>query len=129
MASGDTLSPRERADIERAVRVAEQLSGLSFSVYVGPAEVPVREYAENLHAELAAPEHSVLVMVDPGQRQLEIVTGTEARRFLRDTDCQLVVLGMRSAFADGDLVGGLVSGVQQLGDHARHPRTVHTDEP
>ncbi|MFD2081518.1 protein of unknown function [Actinopolymorpha cephalotaxi] len=129
MASGDTLSARERADIERAVRIAEQLSGLSFSVYVGPAEAPARAYAEGLHAELVAPARSVLVMVDPGQRQLEIVTGTEARRFLHDTDCQLVVLAMRSAFADGDLVGGLVSGVQQLGDHARHPRTVHTDEP
>ncbi|MGW5365505.1 DUF5130 family protein [Actinopolymorpha pittospori] len=128
MAVGDTFGPRERSEIERAVRVAEQISGLPFSAYVGPSEGDARLFAERLHAGLPNAPHSVLVLVDPVHHLVEVVTGTESRRVLGDTDCELVVLAMRSAFADGDLVGGLVAGLQQLGDHARQPRTVHTDE-
>ncbi|WP_020577295.1 DUF5130 family protein [Actinopolymorpha alba] len=129
MASGDTFSPRERDELDRAVRVAGEFSGLSFSAYVGEPDGDFRSYAEHLHAALPNAARSVLVAVDPRGRQLEIVTGKEARRVLSDADCQLVILGMQSAFAGGDLVGGLVTGIQQLGEHARQPPTVHTDEP
>jgi Domain of unknown function (DUF5130) len=126
---GDTFSPRGRAEVERAARVAGELSGLTFSTYVGAAEGDPRAFAEALHAELPDALKSVLVLVDPSGRSLEIVTGREARRVLPDADCRLVVLSMQSSFADGDLVGGLVTGLQQLGEHARRPRTVHADEP
>jgi hypothetical protein len=29
----------------------------------------------------------------------------------------------------GDIVGGLAAGIQQLGEAARHPRTLHTTRP
>ena len=38
-------------------------------------------------------------------------------------------LAMTSAFSQGDLVGGLVRGIQLLGSHGRHDRVLHTDEP
>jgi hypothetical protein len=34
---------------------------------------------------------------------------------------------MQTAFAAGDLAGGIVRGVNQLGDHARQPDTLHTE--
>lgn len=129
MAGGESFTPRERAEVERAVRVAESLSGLTFSTYVGASDGEPRRFAEQLHAGVPDPAYAVLVFVDPAGRQLEIVTGSEARRVLPDADCRLVVLAMQSAFADADLVGGLVTGLQQLGEHARRPRTVHIDEP
>ena len=35
------------------------------------------------------------------------------------------MLQMRSAFAEGDLVGGLTRGIAQLAEHARQPQTRH----
>ena len=80
---------------------------------------------ELLHAALTAPERSVLVLVDPGAKLLEIVTGTEARRALDDAEVKLAALTMQTAFAAGDLVGGITRGVQQLAEHARRPQLRH----
>jgi uncharacterized membrane protein YgcG len=124
--AGEGLSPSERQRIERAVAVAERLSGLTFSVYLGPSEEDARAYAERLHGALTSPESSVLVFCDPGFRVLEIVTGAGARRVLDDFDCRLAAASMQTSFQAGDIIGGLVNGVQQLGQSARHPRTLHT---
>ncbi len=129
MVAGEAFSPRERSEVERAARVACELSGLTFSAYVGSFDGPPRSFGERLHAELPDAPRSVMVLVDPTARRVEVVTGREAHRVLPDADCRLVILGMQSAFAGGDLVGGLVSGLQQLGEHARRPRTVHADGP
>jgi hypothetical protein len=36
---------------------------------------------------------------------------------------------MTGQLAAGDLAGGVVNGLRTLAEHARHPRTLHTDEP
>lgn len=123
--AGDNLSPGELNSLNRAIRGAESSSGLTFSVYVGTAEEDSRAYAERLHAALEAPERSVLVMCDPGFKALEIVTGTGARRVLDDVACGLAAASMQTSFMAGDIAGGLVLGVQQLGQAARQPRTLH----
>jgi uncharacterized membrane protein YgcG len=124
--AGEGLSPSERRRLEQAVAVAERLSGLSFSVYLGVSEEDARAYAERLHSALASPDHSVLVFCDPEFRVLEIVTGSEVRRVLDDFDCRLAAASMQTSFQAGDIIGGLVNGVQQLGQSARHPKTLHT---
>jgi len=63
----------------------------------------------------------VLLLVDPAARIVEVVTGVEARRSLDDTEVSLAVMNMQSAFAAGDLVGGVKAGVLQLAEHARRP--------
>lgn len=124
--AGEVLDHVEKRRLGRAVEVAERLSRLPFSVYVGPGEGPTRPFAEQLHAALTDPDHSVLVFCDPAARTLEIVTGTEAQRVLDDFDCRLAAASMQTSFTAGDLVGGLVNGVQQLGQSARQPETLHT---
>ena len=124
MAAGD-FSAGERFEIDRAIRAAEQTSRYEFSVFVGHAGEPRREYAVGLHAALVAPTHSVLVMVDPVARAIEVVTGSVVRRTLTDHEVQLAILEMQSAFAAGDLVGGLKRGITMLADHARAPQTLH----
>lgn len=127
MLAGDFFTPTDRKAIERAVRNAESGSGLDFSVYVGSVDGDSRSYAEGLHTRLSEPTRAVLIVVDPVARQLEIVTGTQARRFLDDAEVGLAALGMQTAFAGGDFVGGIANGVQQLGDHARRPPMRHAD--
>jgi uncharacterized membrane protein YgcG len=125
--AGETLSFSERLRIERAVRNAESSSGLHFSVLLGVSEEDSRRYAERLHSALDDPARSVLVLCDPVFRALEIVTGSEARRNLDDVECGLAAASMESSFAGGDIVGGLVVGIQQLGEASRAPRTLHAN--
>lgn len=124
--AGDAFTPAQLDRLARAQRNAEVASGLVFSVFVGVSEEDSRAYAERLHGALDDPDHSVLVMCDPGFRALEIVTGTDVRRVLDDLECRLAAASMRTSFVAGDIVGGLAHGVQQLGEAARQPRTLHT---
>jgi hypothetical protein len=125
VAGGDAFTSAQRHEIDKAIRDAETLCRIEFSVFVGRAEGETRPFAERLHAALVAPDRSVLLLVDPAARILEIVTGAEAHRVLDDAEVRLAVLTMQSAFAGGDLVGGITRGVQQLAEHARRPTTRH----
>lgn len=151
--AGDTLDVDDRQRLDRAVHNAERLSGLTFSLYVGEvasagedggepghvadaagahdpaddgdaAQSP-RAYAVRLHRSLDNPDRSVLVLCDPRARALEIVTGRDTVRRLDDRACGLAAASMHSSFVGGDLVGGLAIGLQQLGEAAREPRTLH----
>ena len=126
MAGGDAFSAAQRHQIDKAIRDAETMCRYEFSVFVGHSDGETRPFAERLHAALVAPERSVLVMVDPGAQILEVVTGREARRVLDDQVVGLAVMTMESAFANGDLVGGITRGVQQLAEHARRPPVLHS---
>ena len=119
------LRDSDRHEIDKAIRAAEQASRYEFSVFVGHAEGTPRGFAERLHGASVAPDRSVLVMVDPRARVIEVVTGAHVRRDLDDHAVELAVLQMRSAFAEDDLVGGLTRGIAQLADHARAPQTRH----
>ena len=115
------LSTRALLRVDEALRLADSATGLTFSVYIGPLEDPVRESAEYLHGQLVEPERSVLIAVSPNQRVLEIVTGSVARRRVLDRDCKLAALSMAAAFGGGDLGGGIVAGLAQLAEHAGRP--------
>jgi uncharacterized membrane protein YgcG len=115
----------QRASLDQAIRAAERVSRFEFSVFVGAAEGDPRQYAERLHAALSTPSRSVLVMVDPGARVIEVVTGREVRRVLSDQEVAFAVLEMRTEFATGDLLKGLRRGISMLAMSARAPRTLH----
>lgn len=114
------FTTRQLLRLDEALRLADSSTGLTFSIYVGDLDEPMRANAEKLHGQLADPPHSVLIAVSPNQRILEIVTGGEARRRLPDRAAKLAALSMAAAFGGGDLAGGLVSGLSQLADHAGH---------
>ncbi len=127
MPAGDAFTASERHEIDKAIRDAETVCRYEFSVFVGSSEGESRAFAVRLHATLAAPDHSVLVMVDPTARIVEIVTGADVRRDLEDGEVRLAALTMQSAFAAGDLVGGITRGGLMLAEHARKPRMLHAE--
>jgi uncharacterized membrane protein YgcG len=126
---GEAFTDDQRREIEKAIRDADRISGLEFSVHVGPSEGDSRRSAEALHAALPHPATSVLVHVDPVQRTLEIVTGSSAQYALGNQQVALASLTMQSAFVAGDLAGGLRAGVLQLGSLAVPDTSLHTDTP
>lgn len=129
VAAGETLSARERAAIDRAARRAGDVGGLTFTVLFATAAGDARAYAEHAHARLDAPAITVLVFVDPAARRLEIVTGSRAHRLIDDRAAKLAALAMTSKFSLGDLAGGVVDGLQMLGEYANRPPVMHVDRP
>lgn len=121
-ASGLTLRQQER--IEQALERIRSENGLDVSVLVGDLELEhldqFRAAADKLHAALGPDraDTAVLVVVAPGQRRVEIVTGPVVRRRVPDRVCALAVLSMTSAFTGGDLSGGMVDGLRQIADAA-----------
>ena len=123
MAAGDGLTPRQQERIEQVVESARKENGLDVSVLVGDLELDdlgqFRTACERLHAALGSRSRTaVLVVVAPGQRRVEVVTGPEVRRRVPDRVSALSVLAMTSAFRGGDLTSGIVDAVRQIADSA-----------
>jgi uncharacterized membrane protein YgcG len=118
------LSLRQQERIEQALETCREENGLDVSVLVGDLELAevdqFRAASEKLHAALgeARSDHAVLLVVAPGQRRAEVVTGSAVRRRVPDRVCALAVLSMTSAFGGGDLSGGIVDGLRQIADAA-----------
>ena len=110
------FTTRQLARIDEALTLSSRESGLTFSVYVGDLKAPSRAHAEALFERLD--DNSVLLTVSPGQRNLHIVTGPNSADRLPNRACALAALAMRAAFANGDLTGGIVTGLRMLADSA-----------
>jgi len=125
--AGEAFSAGQVDAIERAIAHARAESDLSFSVFVGAPDGDLREQGRQLLGAVDDADRSVVVVIDPAHRRLEILTGATAARYLDDRATALGAMSMTSSFAAGDLAGGIVAGLHTLSEHARHPRTLHSD--
>ena len=115
------FSSVQLAQLDEALTIASRSTGLRFSVYLGALEDDTRAHADLLHSMSAEPARTVLVAVSPAQRVVEVVTGEESARRLPDRAARLAVMSMVASFKEGDLIGGLVSGLRMLSDQAGTP--------
>src|SRR5690348_15989669 len=78
----DTLfSFQELARLDEALTMSSRETGLRFTLYIGDLGTQTRVTAEDLHARSGAhPAEAVLLAVSPGQRVVEVVTGSAAAR-------------------------------------------------
>ena len=123
MATGEGLPPAQQERIDTAIARARKENGLDISVLVGDLALSdigeFRSAAERLHVALGERSRTaVLIVVAPGQRRVEIVTGPGIRRRVPDRVCALALLSMTTAFTGGDLGGGIVDGIRQIADAA-----------
>ena len=115
---------------------------LRFSIYLGDLGEDSHAGAQRLHDQLGpAGADSVLIAVDPQRRNVDIVTGPAARARLADCGCKLAVTSTVASFKEGDLLGGLLSGLRMLSagipHHSHlapslrpaHPSAGHCDDP
>jgi hypothetical protein len=110
------FTPSQLARLDEALTLSSRETGLTFSAYVGEFRAPTRAHAEALFEQLD--DSSVLVAVSPGQRALHIVTGPASAQRLPNRACALAALAMRASFANGDLIGGITTGLRMLADSA-----------
>jgi uncharacterized membrane protein YgcG len=117
---GEAFTPRQIDEMVHAAQAASRQTGLRFSVYVGVSEADPAVYAERLLAAMGDDAaNTVLLLVDPSNRRLEILTGQLAAQRLDDRACGLATLSMTSAFSGGEIVGGVVTGLRMLSDSVR----------
>jgi uncharacterized membrane protein YgcG len=118
------FSASQMARLDEALTLTTRETGLRFSVYLGDLGAAAAERAAELHDELAGAGEAVLLAVDPQQREVHVVTGPEARVRLPDRGAKLAIMSMVVSFKEGDLHGGLMSGLRMLADQAGgRPRT------
>jgi hypothetical protein len=111
--------PRQLSLLDEVIDSAERLTGLRFSAYLGDLGSDSRATALGLHASLGADApNAVLVALSPGQRIVEVVTGTAAALRITDRAARLAVLNMISFAGNGDLEGALINGIRTLADQA-----------
>jgi Domain of unknown function (DUF5130) len=110
------FNSRQLSRLDEALTLSSRETGLVFALYIGELKQPTRGHAEALFERLT--DDAVLVAVSPGQRVLHIVTGPESSKRLPNRACALAALSMRASFSNGDLVGGIVSGLRMLADSA-----------
>ena len=104
--------------LDEALTLGSRSTGLDFSVYLGPLGRNSRAAAEELHSMAPDPANAVVIAVSPGERVVEVVTGADSARRLPNHACRLAVMAMVASFKEGDLIGGLVSGIRMLADQA-----------
>jgi len=114
---------QELSRLDEALTMSSREPGLRFTLYVGNLGKRTRIQAEELFGRSGRDlTENVFIAVSPGQRVVEVVTGSAAARRIPDRACALAVLSMTNTFAGSDLVGGIVNGLRQLSDQAGHPR-------
>lgn len=107
------------ARLDEALTLASRETGIEFSIYLGELGDDSRSGAESLHDTLGARANdAVLIAVSPGERVVEVVTGGDAKHRLPDRGAKLAVMSMVASFKEGDLIGGLVSGLRMMADQA-----------
>jgi hypothetical protein len=112
--------------LDEALTLVSRHTQLRFSLYLGDLGEDSRAGALALHDKLGpAGVDAVLIAVDPNRRTVDIVTGPEARLRLADRSCKLAVMSMVASFKEGDLLGGLLSGLRMLSDQAGIPHHAH----
>ncbi|MER6665599.1 DUF5130 family protein [Amycolatopsis japonica] len=116
------FTTQQLARLDEALTLASRETGLDFSVYLGDLGEDTRVTAEGLLASTDNPADGVVIAVSPGQRAIEVVTGSQARHRLPDRGAKLAVASMVASFKEGDLVGGLVNALRMLSDQAGAPQ-------
>jgi hypothetical protein len=112
------FSRSQLATLDDELVRASRNASLHFGIYLGDLGPDTRTRAEELHDSLGErADDAVLVAVSPGQRVIEVVTGCKAANRLPDRGCKLAVESMISSFKEGDLAGGLSSGLRMLANH------------
>ncbi|MGN6161100.1 MAG: DUF5130 family protein [Marmoricola sp.] len=113
------LAASDRTLVDHAIRVAETATRIEISVYLGAAAADTRDFAERLHALLAAPDRSLLILIDTSCRSVEIVTGRVARERIADETASKAAASMLGLLGADRVVEAVVAGLRAIESQGR----------
>lgn len=100
--------------IDDALTHGSRASDARFAVYIGDLGSDTAARAREILAKVPTPDNAVLLAVSPDQHAIEVVYGSQVRGRGAESAAPLGVAAAKSAFAEGNLVDGLVSAVRVL---------------
>lgn len=100
--------------IDDALTYGSRASDARFAVYIGDLGSDTAARARAILAKVPTPNNAVLLAVSPDQRAIEVVYGSQVRGRGAESAAPLGVAAAKSAFAEGNLVDGLVSAIRVL---------------
>ncbi|NLG56681.1 MAG: DUF5130 domain-containing protein [Rhodococcus sp.] len=101
--------------IDNALTDATRETRVRFNIYLGDLGEDTGAGADAVFPHTPEAERSVLIAVSPDQRAIEVRGGSAVSDRVTDRIAQLGVSAAVSAFADGNLIDGLVSAVRVMG--------------
>ncbi|MBS1696025.1 MAG: DUF5130 domain-containing protein [Actinobacteria bacterium] len=100
--------------LDDALKYGSRAAKARFAVYVGPLGEDTASAAREILAKVPTPDNAVLLAVSPDQRAIEVVYGSQVKGRGIETAAPLGVSAAASAFAEGNLMDGLISAVRVL---------------
>jgi hypothetical protein len=103
---------KELVVLDDALTYGTRAAGARFAVYLGDLGEDTAARAREILAHVPTPDDAVLIAVSPNQRAIEVVYGSGVRGRGAESAAPLAVAAAVSAFAEGNLIDGLVSAVR-----------------
>lgn len=100
--------------LDDALTHGTRAAGARFAVYIGDLGADTAVRAREILAQVPTANEAVLVAVSPDQRVIEVVYGAGVRGRGAESAAPLGVAAAASAFAEGNLIDGLVSAVRVI---------------
>jgi Domain of unknown function (DUF5130) len=100
--------------LDDALAHGTRASGARMAVYIGDLGADPAARAREILAHVPTPNDAVLLAVSPDQHVIEVVYGAGVRGRGAESAAPLGVAAAASAFKEGNLIDGLVSGVRVL---------------
>ncbi len=100
--------------LDDALTYGTRASKARMAVYIGDLGADPAARAREILADVPTPNDAVLLAVSPDQHAIEVVYGQGVRGRGAESSAPLGVAAAASAFKEGNLMDGLVSGVRVL---------------
>lgn len=100
--------------LDDALTYGSRASKARIAVYIGDLGEDTAAGAREILARVPTPNDAVLLAVSPNQHAIEVVYGAGAKGRGADSVAPLGVAAAASAFKEGRLIDGLISGVRVL---------------
>ncbi|MBD8505698.1 DUF5130 family protein [Hoyosella sp. G463] len=103
-----------RIRLDEALIRATRDTGIKFTIYLGDLGAESNDKAFELLDSLDDAAHSALIAVAPGERRIEVVSGSAVAHRVTDRICQLGITAALPLLREGDLLDGLVAAVKVM---------------
>ncbi|HEU4360464.1 MAG TPA: DUF5130 family protein [Mycobacterium sp.] len=100
--------------LDDALTYGTRAAGARFAVYIGGLGEDTAARAREILGFVPTPDDAVLIAVSPDQRAIEVVYGSGVRGRGAESAAPLGVAAAAAAFAEGNLIDGLVSAVRVI---------------
>ncbi|UQX12678.1 DUF5130 domain-containing protein [Candidatus Mycobacterium methanotrophicum] len=105
---------KDLATLDDALTYGSRAAGARFAVYIGDLGGDTAARAREILGKVQTPNNAVLIAVSPDQHAIEVAYGSQVRGRGVESSAPLGVAAAASAFADGELIDGLISAIRVI---------------